>query len=206
MTVTPPTPADGWDATYQATPPWDIDRPQPALAAFATAGGLHGRLLDVGCGTGEHVLLAASLGLDATGVDIAPTAIRLAQQKAAARGVTAARFVLGDILSPTTRAELGGPYDTITDSGVFHTFTDDDRPAFVSAVRSLLSAGGRYVMLVFSDAEPGTWGPRRISRAEIRTALADGWQIESIEPVTMEVVGLPQHEVSCWLTLARAVD
>lgn len=174
--------------------------------AFATSGGLRGRVLDVGCGTGEHVLLAVSLGLDATGVDIAPTAIRLAQEKAAARGVTVPRFVVGDILSPATRVELGGPYDTITDSGVFHTFADVDRPAFVSAVRSLLSAGGRYVMLVFSDAEPGTWGPRRISRTEINTALGDGWQIESIEPVTMEVVGLPQHEVRCWLTVARTVD
>jgi cyclopropane fatty-acyl-phospholipid synthase-like methyltransferase len=206
MSVTPPSPADGWDASYQTTPPWDIGRPQPALMAVASSGGLRGRVLDVGCGTGEHVLMAASLGLDATGVDIAPTAIRLAEQKAASRGVAAARFVVGDILSPATRAALGGPYDTITDSGVFHTFSDEDRPAFVAAVRSLLSPGGRYAMLVFSDAEPGTWGPRRISQAEIRTALADGWRIESIEPVTMEVVALPQHEVRCWLTIASAVD
>jgi hypothetical protein len=61
-------------------------------------------------------------------------------------------------------------------------------------------------MLVFSDAEPGTWGPRRISQAEIRTAFLDGWRIESIEPVTMEVVVLSQREVRCWLTIASVAD
>ncbi|MGO8859519.1 MAG: class I SAM-dependent methyltransferase [Acidimicrobiales bacterium] len=37
---------------------------------MATAGDLVGRVLDVGCGTGEHALMAASLGYEAVGVDI----------------------------------------------------------------------------------------------------------------------------------------
>jgi 2-polyprenyl-3-methyl-5-hydroxy-6-metoxy-1,4-benzoquinol methylase len=86
-------------------------------------------VLDVGCGTGEHTLMAASLGLDATGVDVSPVAIRMAQEKAAARGVASARFVTGDVLLPATLTALGGPYDTIIDRAVFHSVSDEDRPA-----------------------------------------------------------------------------
>jgi SAM-dependent methyltransferase len=45
-----------FDAAYHGTPPWEIGRPQPALAELAEAGALRGRVLDVGCGTGEHAL------------------------------------------------------------------------------------------------------------------------------------------------------
>ena len=91
-----PTQAD-FDAMYTGTPPWDIGRPQGSLRAVADAGGLTGRVLDAGCGTGEHALMAAALGLDATGIDGSPRAIDLARHKAAERGL-AARFLLADAL------------------------------------------------------------------------------------------------------------
>jgi SAM-dependent methyltransferase len=39
----------------------------------------------------------------------------------------------------------------------------------------------------FSDEEPGTDGPRRVSRREIYDAFADGWEVESIQPSRFEV-------------------
>jgi SAM-dependent methyltransferase len=69
---------EDFDALYAGTPPRDIGRPQPAFLALAEAGELRGRVLDVGCGTGEHALLAARLGLEATGVDVAAAAIAAA--------------------------------------------------------------------------------------------------------------------------------
>src|SRR3954453_6294423 len=107
--TSPSAAAESWDGSYQSTPPWDIGRPQAPLVRVAETGGLHGRVLDVGCGTGEHVLLAASRGLDATGIDLSPTAIRAAEAKAAARGVANARFVVGDVLSTPDRDALAGP-------------------------------------------------------------------------------------------------
>jgi SAM-dependent methyltransferase len=67
-----------FDAMYAGTPPWDIGRPQPAFLELAERGELRGRVLDVGCGTGEHALMAASFGLEATGIDTSPTAIAIA--------------------------------------------------------------------------------------------------------------------------------
>jgi SAM-dependent methyltransferase len=54
---------EDFDALYAGTPPWDIGRPQPAFLALAEAGAVRGRVLDVGCGTGEHALMAAGSGL-----------------------------------------------------------------------------------------------------------------------------------------------
>ena len=68
---------ESWDDSYTGDepPPWDIGRPQPLFVRLADRGRLVGRVLDAGCGTGEHAMLAASHGADARGMDLSPTAI-----------------------------------------------------------------------------------------------------------------------------------
>lgn len=175
---------EDFDALYAAgTPPWDIGRPQPAFVELAGRGRLVGRLLDVGCGTGEHALMAAALGVDTTGIDTAVTALSAARTKAGERDVVV-RFLECDALE---LASLGEQFDTVLDCGLFHVFDDDDRPRFVDGLRASLSAGGWYYMLCFSDRQPGDWGPRRIREDEIRSAFADGWTVEAIEPTRIEI-------------------
>ena len=176
-----------FDASYRETPPWDIGHPQPAFAALARSGSLTGRVLDIGCGTGEHALMAAALGFDATGIDSAPTAIGQAEQKASERELTA-RFVVDDALR---LRDGSSPYDTVLDCGLFHVFDDDDRAAFVTSLGGAVASGSRYFMLCFSDQEPGQWGPRRVSRAEIESSFADGWRIDSIEESRIELTWNP---------------
>ena len=168
---------------YAGTPPWDIGRPQPAFVALAESGALGGRVLDVGCGTGEHALMAAALGLDATGVDSAPTAIAKAVGKAQERGLQA-RFLVADALE---LSGLGERFDTVLDCGLFHVFDDDDRPRFVESLAGAVPPGGRYHMLCFSDRQPGDWGPRRIHEDELRATFVDGWKVEAIEPAEIEI-------------------
>ncbi|MDX1611788.1 MAG: class I SAM-dependent methyltransferase [Candidatus Thermoplasmatota archaeon] len=175
-----PVAGERFEQAYQAgRPPWDIGAPQPAFEELVGTDVLQEPVLDVGCGTGEHVLLFAQAGLKAAGVDISPSAIQAAQEKAKARGLDA-RFWVGDGLALTEHAP--GPWRTITDCGVFHVFSDADRRRYVESLGQVLTPGGRYVMLVFSEEEPTDWGgPRRISRAEIERAFGSGWRIERLE-------------------------
>ena len=120
-----------WDTVYvaDAPPPWDIGRPQPEFVRLAEAGRLRGELLDAGCGTGEHALLAAAHGADVVGVDVSPAAIARARAKAAERGLKA-RFEVGDALN---LGQLGLSFDTVIDSGLFHVFDDTDRERYVAS-------------------------------------------------------------------------
>jgi cyclopropane fatty-acyl-phospholipid synthase-like methyltransferase len=138
-----------WDAGYAAStpPPWDIGRPQPAFLRLADAGLLAGRVLDAGCGTGEHALLAAARGADAVGVDVSPTAIERARAKAAERGLSA-RFEVADALD---LGRLGITFDTVIDSGLFHVFGDEERPRYVASMASVLRPGGVCFLMCFSD-------------------------------------------------------
>jgi len=174
-----------WDDAYTGdrAPPWEIGRPQPAFVRLADQGLLAGRVLDSGCGTGEHTLLAAARGAEATGIDVSARAIELARAKAAGRGL-AARFETGDVLR---LGDLGLTFDTVIDSGVFHVFSDEDRIRYVASLASVLRPGGRCYLICFSDRQPGDAGPRRVSQDELRAAFGDGWAIASIEAETFEI-------------------
>ena len=202
-----------WDEAYAAErpPPWDIGEPQPAFAALAGRGLLSGRLLDAGCGTGEHALLAAAHGAQAVGVDVSPRAIARAREKAAARGL-AVRFEVGDALD---FGSLGLTFDTVTDSGLFHVFDDGDRARYVASLAAALEPGGTCYLMCFSDRQPGDFGPRRVSRAELTAAFSDGWAIEQIAADTFAVTenfggdagdgpdGGPGGTAQAWLATIR---
>jgi 2-polyprenyl-3-methyl-5-hydroxy-6-metoxy-1,4-benzoquinol methylase len=112
-----------WDASYQGGPaPWDIGRPQPAVVRLASQGGFAGAVLDAGCGSGDNALHIASLGLPVLGVDVAETALAMARQKAAARGLEV-EFASGDALN---LGRLGRQFDSVLDCGLFHTFDVDE--------------------------------------------------------------------------------
>ena len=78
-------------------------------------------------------------------------------------------------------------FDSVIDSGLFHVFSDEDRRRYVEGLATVLKPGGRLFLMCFSDEEPGTQGPRRVSQKELHDAFAQGWVIESVEPTRAEV-------------------
>jgi cyclopropane fatty-acyl-phospholipid synthase-like methyltransferase len=170
-----------FESAYAGQAPWDIGRPQKVLTDVADQ--ITGSILDVGCGTGENALYFAALGRAVTGIDFLAEPVKRAKQKAAERGLTAT-FLVMDALKLKEWPER---FDNLIDSGLFHVFSDDDRRRYVEGLTSMLVPGGRLFMICFSDQEPGTQGPRRVSRREIEDAFAKGWAVESIEPRRFEV-------------------
>ena len=172
---------DTFGGIYSGQAPWDIGKPQPVIEAAAEK--VHGSVLDAGCGTGENALFFASRGHEVTGFDFLEEPITQAKQKAADRGL-AARFVVQDALKLGEWAER---FDNVIDCGLFHVFSDEDRARYVHGLYIVLKPGGYLFLLCFSDATPGTQGPRRITQNELRSAFAQGWEIESIESAWFEV-------------------
>jgi SAM-dependent methyltransferase len=188
----PPRAPEDFAPLYEGAPPWDINEPQPAFRALAEANELTGSVLDVGCGTGEHALLAAGRGLPATGVDLAPLALERARAKAAERGLPV-RFLEHNALD---LGSLDERFDTVLDSGLFHVFTDSDRAKYVISLAGAVRPGSRVHLLGFSDQQPGDWGPRRLTEDDIRTAFADGWQVTALTRTTMAIT---HGEVQAWV-------
>jgi cyclopropane fatty-acyl-phospholipid synthase-like methyltransferase len=165
-----------FESAYAGQAPWDIGRPQQAFLDVADR--ITGTVLDAGCGTGENALSFAGRGQTVTGIDFLEEPIQRARRKAAERG-TPATFLVKDAL---TLKDWGERFDNVIDSGLFHVFSDDDRKRYVEGLARVLKPGGRLFLLCFSDQEPGTQGPRRVSQQELRDAFARGWVVESIEP------------------------
>ncbi len=170
-----------FETAYAGQPPWDIGRPQQAFIDVADQ--IAGSILDAGCGTGDTALFFAHRGHKVLGIDFLAEPIQRAKRKAAERGLTVT-FLVMDALALNDLPEV---FDTVIDSGLFHVFNNADRKRYVAGLATVVKPGGRLFLLCFSDAEPGTQGPRRVSAQEIKDAFAQGWVVESIEPTRFDV-------------------
>lgn len=102
------------------------------------------RLLDLGCGTGWTSCFFARRGYDVTGQDLAPDAIRYANQNKARQGLANVDFVISDYESL--------PYEEAFDCAVFFDSLHhavDEESAIVAVYRALKPGG------VCIASEPG---------------------------------------------------
>lgn len=137
-----------------------------------------------------------------TGGDASEGAVAHARAKAAERGAD----VEFRVCDARELPDYDGEFDSVIDSGLFHTFSDPDRARYVAALRRVLAPGGTVHILAVSDAVPPGPGPRRISERELREAFAAGWVVEELRPT--EALGrLPggdtENLVPVWHLTAR---
>ena len=190
-----------WDASYQDGPaPWDIGRPQPAVVRLAADGGFAGAVLDAGCGTGENALHIAALGLPVLGFDVAGTALAMAREKAAERGIEA-EFVAADALH---LERLRRRFATVLDCGLFHTFDGAERPEYLASLASVTEHGGTLYVLCFSDEGPDT-GPHPVSRDDLSAAFRPdrGWTVAAIEPDRVQTRFHDASGAPAWLATIK---
>jgi cyclopropane fatty-acyl-phospholipid synthase-like methyltransferase len=195
-----------FEAMYAGQAPWDIGKPHKPFIDVADQ--ITGSILDAGCGTGDTAIFLAGRRCKVTGIDFLEVPIQRAQSKAAVQGVQAT-FLVKDALTLKDWTER---FDNVIDSGLFHVFSDEDRLRYVEGLATVLEPGGRLFLLCFSDEEPGTQGPRRVSRKELHDAFAEGWAVESIEPVQVEVrpdlkdLSFSEGGPKAWFAVVRRVS
>ena len=100
-----------------------------------------GRLLEIGCGAGNHLVPLAPQ-FDLAGMDISPTAVEWANERAREAGVTADVRV-GDVRDlPWDDAS----FDVVRDGHLLHCIIGDDRPTVLAEARRVLKPGGTFMV------------------------------------------------------------
>jgi SAM-dependent methyltransferase len=190
-----------WDHSYSGGPaPWDIGAPQPAIARLIARHAMADPVLDAGCGVGDNAIAIADTGVVVVGFDVAETALQMARAKAAQRGL-AVEFIAADALA---LEGLGRTFETVVDSGLFHTFDADERRRYARSLAAVAKAGARLYVLTFGDEGEGR-GPHPISRDDIATAfdVESGWDVLAIEPERVMTRFHGDAGVAGWLITAE---
>lgn len=99
------------------------------------------KVLDLGCGTGEHSFALAATGLEVAGVDLQSEMIRIAKEKLASKSTANVHFYEGNITDMKP-----GLFDFAVSLFyvVNHILTLKELIAFFSAVRECLHDGGLF--------------------------------------------------------------
>jgi len=190
-----------WDASYRNGPaPWDLGHPQPAVVRLASEGGFAGAVLDAGCGTGENAIHVASLGLSVLGVEVAETALAIARQKAADRGI-AVEFAAADALHLECLERM---FKTVLDCGLFHTFDDDERTQYVASLASATEHDGTLYVLCFSN-DGSDIGPHPVNQQQLRAAFNshNGWAVAAIELDRIQTRFHDDYGAPAWLAAIK---
>lgn len=102
-----------------------------------------GKLLELGCGSGDLSLLLADRGYEVCGIDISPTAVSWAREKGERR-YPKVNFRLGDVLNLPYEH---GYFDVVIDALCLHCIIGEDRLIFFENVRAVLKQHGLFVVM-----------------------------------------------------------
>lgn len=122
----------------------------PAVDFYRDYANRHGgRVLELGCGTGQKLIPIASDGHQSVGLDSSSDMLSEAQRKANERGV-AVEWMQGDMRA----FDLGRTFDVvfIAANSLLHLHETEDLLSCLRSVRRHLAPGARFVFDVFSPS------------------------------------------------------
>lgn len=180
-----PDPLQFFTTVYNATPPWEIGAPQPAMAALLDKYPPAGPILDVGCASGDLSIALAALGHRVVGIDFVPAAIESAKAKASGLPLAQAAllyFRVADALKPSV---LDQQFGAVVDSGFYHLFNPDVCAQYVEELARVLVPQGRLYLHEFAIGFEIPNVPRHIRAEELQAnfSAGNGWRILEIQAV-----------------------
>jgi len=191
-----------WDAMYRSDrrPGWDTGRPSTELKSLVEQQVLRPcRVVELGCGTGVNAVYLASQGFDVTAIDLAPTALQAAEERARKAGVKV-RWIQADVLNPPSME----PFDLIFDRGCYHGVRRQNAAGYVKTVKALCRAGGRVLILAGNANEPGArGGPPRVDETELVGDFAAAFDFERLREMRFDTADPKVQGAWAWSLLLR---
>lgn len=186
---------EGWDRAYRGgrRPGWDVGRPASVLEAAIKDGTVKGgRALELGCGTGTNAVYLARKGFDVTAIDIAPTALTIAQGKARKAKVKV-RWLVADVLNLPPL----GPFDFIFDRGCYHGVRRVSARGFVKSVDAVSRPGTLMLIIAGNANEPRHYGPPRVDETEMVNDFSKTWDFVWLKEIRLDSRN-PKAKSSAW--------
>jgi SAM-dependent methyltransferase len=193
-----------WDVPYQTGDQavWDIGHPSSELKRLVESGQLKPcRVVEIGCGSGNDAIYLASQGFDVTAIDIAPTALNIAERKSEKAGVRV-RWLLADILNPP----LLEPFELVYDRGCYHEVRQHHAPQYVAAIKQLTHDGSKIVILAGNANKDTYWrfeGPPRVKEQDIRNDFASGFQLLQLREFRFDPAPPEKQGALAWSILLK---
>lgn len=165
-----------WDESYRKGEVlWDKGAPSPAMKQYLERHAVRGQALVPGCGRGHEVALAVEYGLDATGLDIAPTAVAEAREK---YPHLAGRFMLGNLFDPPK--QMRAAFDVVLEHTCMCALPPSMRADYRNGIDLTLRLGGLLIGVWFINPalDPGKEGPPYpLSVSDLTALFAKGYKI-----------------------------
>ena len=163
-----------WEGRWRAREtPWDHGRHAPPFGEFVRdAGPPEGNILIPGPGSGHDVRYFAELGAQVIGLDIAPSALKAAEEQ---NPHARAEYRLGNILDPDPSLE--GAFDWVIEHTCLCALEPKHWPDYARSVHRLLKPGGYYLALFYRDPDDDEGPPFRIEEEDIERLFSEGFTL-----------------------------
>ncbi len=161
---------------------WHREEPPALLTKAIESLSGPARALDIGCGTGVNAVFMAQHGLQVTGLDYVPEALRFAAARAEKSGVKI-EFVCADV----TKFETRDKFDLVLDSGCFHGFDENLRLNYRKKLMEWLRNGAQYVLIHSGKRHAldlSIVGTRARRKEDIERYFAPELKLEKFVPAT----------------------